>query len=121
MSSQRFSFNAPSLDTLAIEAIREQLLDFADRCNATELEFDMRCVRFLDAAALGLFVVLNKKLQSKGGRLAIRGVHPWLMELFEVTHLQKVLNIRQHSPSSPLPRATCQVLGKWAALAPIGG
>jgi anti-anti-sigma factor len=121
MSSQRFSFNAPRLGALAVEAIREPLLDLADRCNATELVFDLRCVGFLDAAALGLFVVLNKKLRARGGRLAIRGVHPWLMELFEVTHLDKVLDLRQRPESSPLPWGTCRVVGKGAALVPTGG
>ena len=120
MSSQRFSFNAPSLDALAVEAIRERLLDFADRCNATELEFDVRCVGFMDAAALGLFVALNKTLRARGGRLVIQGVHPWLLELFEVTQL-KFLDIRQPPESSPLPRGSCRVIGKWSALALIGG
>jgi anti-anti-sigma factor len=120
MSWQRFAFTAPSLGAPAVEAIRGQLLDLADASRGAGLELDLRRVGFLGASALGLFVALDKRLRAGGGRLALRGVHPWLVELFAVTRLDEVLDIRQRPESCPLPRGAYSVAGRWVAIAPGG-
>jgi anti-anti-sigma factor len=119
MSLPRYAFIAPSLDAPAVEALREQLLGLADAYLRAGLECDLSRVGFLDASALSLFVALDKKLRARGGRLTIRGVHPWLMELFAVTHLDKVLDIRPRAESCPVPQVAVGLLPQGSLPRPL--
>jgi anti-anti-sigma factor len=85
-----------------VHAFGMQLLGLADERGWLKLELDLRNVTFLGAAALGLFVAVNKKLRSKGGRLTIRGVHPALFEVFKAPHLHRVFDIQQQTDPRPI-------------------
>ena len=56
---------------------------------------DLGEVRFVSSTALGMIVSLHKVLKSQGGRLTLCDVNEHLLELFEVTQLTRLLDIRQ--------------------------
>jgi anti-anti-sigma factor len=70
---------------LAEEAVRPRLL------------LDCRNVLSVTAAGLGKLVALHKGVRSLGGQLALCHVAPHLAEVFEVTHLTRVLEVRRAS------------------------
>ena len=98
---------APDLGFSAIEEFGEQLLSLTDERFWSRVELDLRNVAFLGAAALGAFVVLNKLLQARGGKLTIRGVKGPLFDVFEVAHLEKLFDIHpwKEPHQAPLSRA----------------
>jgi len=52
------------------------------------------------SAFLAVLLELNRKLKSKSGRLALCWVHPHLRQVFEVTKLDKTLNIYEDEQSA---------------------
>ena len=98
----------PDLGVTAIEEFQEQLLGLADERGWSRVDVDLRNVAFLGAAALGAFVVLNKLLQARGGKLTIRGVNGQILEVFEAAHLEKLFDIQPRNERYPLQRRrTC--------------
>src|SRR5438105_12782548 len=67
---------------LAEEAVRPRLL------------LNCRQVLSVTAAGLGMLVALHKGVRSLGGHLTLCNVTPHPAEVFEVTHLNRVLDIR---------------------------
>jgi anti-anti-sigma factor len=81
------------------------LLDpIARRLGACRLVLDLRDVDFLSTAALGTFIRLHQLLQAQGGRLALRELEEKVYEVFEVTRLVRLLDVRPAlgpTPSRP--------------------
>jgi anti-anti-sigma factor len=91
-----------SLTVPMVHALGQQLLDLAQERGCVNLDLDLRNVIFLGAAALGLFVAVNKRLRTRGGRLGIRGVHPGLLDVFRAAHLDRVFEIHVQAHPRPL-------------------
>jgi anti-anti-sigma factor len=64
------------------------------RLRGHRLHLDFREVRLVTASGLGQLVVLHQALRARGGRLTLGGLSAHLHEVFEVTHLTRVLDIR---------------------------
>jgi len=78
-------------DDKLIAKIRRELLELADRAEGKML-LDFQGVTFMSSSMIGSIVLLNKKCR---GRTEIRmcNISPSIMEVFEITRLDKVLNI----------------------------
>src|SRR5215207_4282351 len=59
------------------------------------LHLDFRHVEGTTASGLGQLVVLHKALRALGGRLTLGNVGERVFEVFEVTHLNRLLNVRR--------------------------
>jgi anti-anti-sigma regulatory factor len=59
-------------------------------------------VRYLTAAALDGLVSLRKKLRANGVQLTLSHIDPALYEVFEMTWLTRVFDIRRVSETPPL-------------------
>ena len=77
--------------TATLSAHLSGLMDGGGRRNWV---LDFANVEFLTSAALGALVGLHKKAARLGGRLAVRNLDPVLYEIFAVTHLDRVLDVR---------------------------
>jgi anti-anti-sigma factor len=77
--------NEPSLRA----ALRVQ--DAPGRC---VIHLDLGAVRLPTAEGLGLLVSLNRGLRERGGHLALLNVHPLVYEVFSLTRLTDVLDVR---------------------------
>jgi anti-anti-sigma factor len=77
-----------------IPTVREQLQRLAEERAPARLMLDLEGIRFMTSTGLGMLVGLHKKVQALGGCLTLCGLNPQVRELFEVTQLYRVLDIR---------------------------
>lgn len=96
----RFS-RCPSLDAAAIGEVSGQLARLVDGQRPRLLLLDFADVRYLSAAALGTFLDINKKLGGMAGRLVLTNLSAQLYELFEITRLHTVLDVRTGAGTEP--------------------
>ena len=87
-----------------IQAIREELFGLAAGLARPRLMLDLGEVRFLTSTALGAFVALHKRVTGTGGRLVLANVGDAVYEVFDVSRLTQVLDVRRREPSGPGPR-----------------
>ncbi len=80
------------LDTSADE-VAEELNDVAAQEGCKNLVLDLSGVGLLTSEMLGKVVVLNKRMRQKGGRLTLRGMRPYVREVFALTKLDTVIPI----------------------------
>jgi anti-anti-sigma factor len=64
------------------------------RLRRHRLHLDFRDVQLVTASGLGQLVALHRALQARGGRLTLSRLSAPLREVFEVTRLAGVLDIR---------------------------
>ena len=83
------------VDAEDIDATFEQLQRLADGSDAGKVVLNFRKVEFLSSSTLGRLVRLHKELQSTGGRLILCRISPAILEVFRLTKLDKVLNIKE--------------------------
>ena len=81
------------LDEQNIQIIGEQLFDLVDNQAKKKILLNFGNVEFLSSAALGKLITLNKKVQTSGGRLVMCKIAREIMEVFEITKLDKLFKI----------------------------
>jgi len=109
MSAFRHLEVAKDGDAFAVRFLDQKLLDSAasevgeelyavaaqEDCNRITLSFSG--VDLLTSEMLGKVIVLNKKIRQKGGKLALCDMCPYVREIFAVTRLDTILEIRETS------------------------
>ena len=83
-----------SLDEVALDRIHDQLLALADEPSESALLLDFGNVEYLASTALGTLVSLHKKLLARRRRMTIGNLSPQVHEVFTVTRLDKILDLR---------------------------
>jgi anti-anti-sigma factor len=83
-----------------VENIDDQLFSLAEEMDWKKLHLDFRDVEFLTAAGLGKLVVLRIMLKTTGRKLSLHNVGPVIYEVFEVTSLSKIFDIRMSQKGS---------------------
>ncbi len=73
--------------------IRENIIPFIER-GRNEFLFNMTNVEYIDSSGLGVLVAIQKKSQQKGGGVTIEGLRGDVREIFDLTRLTKVFEIR---------------------------
>jgi len=73
----------------------ESLLAHIEEVQQTQLSLDFGQVRFVSSLGLAMLLQLNKRLTARGRRLALVNLQPHVYEVFSVTHLNTVLDVRQ--------------------------
>ena len=81
------------LDDEGGQAIGKQLLPMAQMPGPVTLILDLSQIECLTSSPLGLFVTLHRKLREAGGNLVLVGVRPEVFEVFEITNLDKFLDV----------------------------
>jgi anti-anti-sigma factor len=85
----------PHLDTVKALAMGDYLLALAGKLGRGRLELDLGNVRYLCVTSLGKLIALDRRLRAAGGHLTLLHVAPTVYEVFEVTHLTTVLDLRE--------------------------
>lgn len=88
------------LDESNVGQLSEQLFRLVDRDHRQKLLIDFRDVEYLSSAALGALITLNKKLKGTAGRLRLCGMDPRVHQVFAVTRLDKIFDIREDQESA---------------------
>ena len=82
------------LDEQTIQVIGEQLTSLVEEVGRKKLLLNFGHVELLSSAALGKLVTLNRKIKDAGGKLVLCRINPNIYEVFEITKLNKLFNIK---------------------------
>ncbi len=88
------------LDDQNIQIIGDQLFGLVENEGFRKLLLNFGNVEYLSSAALGKLITLNKKLHTAGGRLILCNIDPQILEVFEITKLDKVFNIQKEEQAA---------------------
>jgi len=75
-----------------IQQIGGELLELVDQADGKIL-VNLQDVIFMSSSMIGRIVLLNKRCKGSGTKLKLCSVHPKVMEVFEITRLNKVFDI----------------------------
>jgi anti-sigma B factor antagonist len=83
------------LEDQSIQIIADQLASLVDDQGCRKLLLNFTSVDYMSSAALGKLINLHKKLSAQRGRLIMFGISPQIYEVFAITRLDKVFNIKK--------------------------
>jgi anti-anti-sigma factor len=83
-----------ALNDVTAEVEGERLLRLADEQARRKLLLDLGDVPYLTSMWLGKLIALHKRVQGRGGHLALVNVPARVYEVFQVTSLNTVLDVR---------------------------
>jgi anti-sigma B factor antagonist len=82
------------LDALQVQEIGDELYKLVDGRACRKLILDLSKVQMLSSAALGVLINLKKKSDAIKGKVVLCGVRKEPMKVFQITHLNKVFDIK---------------------------
>ena len=82
------------LDGENLQAVLRHLRRLAKQPGRCKLRLDLGAVKALSGGGLGQLVTLHKDLRAAGGRLTVCNVDRMVYEVFQVTRLTKLLDVR---------------------------
>jgi len=82
------------LDEAVIQELGAELFGLVEVDNRKTILLDFDGVEFLSSAALGKLITFDRKVKTSKGRLKMCGIAPGILEVFQVTKLNKVFDIR---------------------------
>jgi anti-sigma B factor antagonist len=83
------------IDDQTIRLIGDQLCSLVDEQGQRKILLNFGNVEYLSSAALGRFIILHKKVIAAGGRLVLYNIDSQIYEVFAVTKLNKLFDIRR--------------------------
>jgi anti-anti-sigma factor len=89
-----FQLQDTSLDESNVEAVGAELFRAAEEQPSAHLLLDFGKVGYLNSTGLAKLVGLYTRLRASGRRLALENVSPYVYEVFHVTRLTTVLDVR---------------------------
>ena len=75
-------------------ALRDPTMHLCHEAGKHQLYLDLGAVAFVTAGGLGKLVTLHKELRAVGGELILCNVSPGVHEVFALTRLTEVLDVR---------------------------
>jgi len=84
-----------TLNEQSAPAVKEQIIALVKEKGAVQMQLNLAGVSFLTSDGLGMLVAIHTKVRNSGGHLTICGINDTIQELFEVTQLVRVLDIRR--------------------------
>jgi len=81
------------LDEQNIQMIGDDLFRLVDELGRKKVLLNFSNVEFMSSAALGKLIRLHQRLHSLGGKLILCGISKAILEIFEITKLDKMLTI----------------------------
>lgn len=82
------------LDEASIQELGAELFGLVEQLNRKSILLNFADVEFLSSAALGKLITLDRKVKSAKGRLKMSNIRPEILEVFQITKLNKVFDIR---------------------------
>ena len=97
-------FTEPHLNEGNVQQIGEELVQLAERLGQGELHLDFSDVQYLSTAVVAKLLSLHKRVTREGGRFVLTHLHD-LYEVFSVTRLDKVMDVRRDETGTTPPPA----------------
>lgn len=82
------------LDDACIQELGGEILGLIDHDGHRSLALDFGNVEYLSSSALGKLITLDRRMKGHKGRLVLCGIRPEILEVFQITKLNKVFDIR---------------------------
>ncbi|HEY2761592.1 MAG TPA: STAS domain-containing protein [Pirellulales bacterium] len=82
------------LDEANIQELGAELFGLVEQERRRNLLLNFTNVEFLSSAALGKLITLDKKVKANGGRLKLSNIRPEIYEVFAITKLNKLFDIK---------------------------
>ena len=82
------------LDESNIQDMGQELFQLVEEQKRNKILLNFTSVDFLSSAALGKLITLDKKVKSHGGKLKLSNIQPDIYEVFAITKLNKLFDIR---------------------------
>ncbi len=82
------------VEDIDIQEIGRELMDLVEVDGRQKLLLNFLAVEFLSSAALSQLIKLHKKVQAIGGTLKLSNIRPDLFEVFQMTKLVRVFDIK---------------------------
>jgi len=82
------------LDEANIQELGTELFGLIERDNCKSIVLNFTGVEFLSSAALGKLITLDRKVKANKGRMKMSNIRPEIFEVFQITKLNKVFDIR---------------------------
>jgi anti-sigma B factor antagonist len=83
------------LDEASIQELGVELFGLVEQENRKSILLNFSNVEFLSSAALGKLITLDRKVKTAKGRLKMSNIRPEIFEVFQITKLNKVFDIRK--------------------------
>ena len=84
------------LDEGNIQIIGNQLFSLVEDDARTKIILDFSNVEYLSSAALGKLITMDKKVKAAKGKLRLSTVRPDIYEVFAITKLNKLFDMRDN-------------------------
>ena len=82
------------LDVTNIHELGRELFALVEEQNRKKLLLNFTTVEFLSSETLGELIKLEKKVKQHAGRLMLTNIKPEIYEVFAITRLTKLFDIR---------------------------
>ena len=82
------------LDESSIHELGQELFGLVDAQNGRKMLLNFSNVEFISSATLGKLIVLDRKVKTLNGRLRMCQIRPEILEVFRITKLDKLFDIR---------------------------
>ena len=90
------SFNDKKiLDEASIQELGAELFGLVEQQSMGDILLNFTNVEFLSSAALGKLITLDRKVKASKGRMKMCNIRPEIFEVFQITKLNKVFDIRK--------------------------
>ena len=85
--------DAKILEDGDIQALEKSVMPLISENSGSNFVLDFSVVRFLSSSVLGLLIRISKRVTEAGGKLRLCSIDAKILEVFKITHLDKVFNI----------------------------
>jgi anti-sigma B factor antagonist len=82
------------LDVTNIHELGRELVQLVEEQNRKKLLLNFSAVEFLSSETLGELIKLEKKVKQHTGKLMLTNIKPEIYEVFAITRLNKLFDIR---------------------------
>jgi len=79
-----------NVDSSAAPKLEAELIPELD--NFENIVLDLKDIKYISSAGMRVLLMGEKKAKAKGGKQTIKNVSPFVMEIFDVTGFQNILN-----------------------------
>ncbi|MCG8587627.1 MAG: STAS domain-containing protein [Pirellulales bacterium] len=83
------------LDEANIQEMGQELFHLVEQDGYKKVLLNFSNVQFLSSAALGKLITLDKKVKKAGGQLKLSNILPDIYEVFAITKLNRLFDIRE--------------------------
>ena len=81
------------LDEISISQISSKLTELVGSQDQPRLVLDFGNVGNMSSSALGMLIMLHKRIREKGGQLRLCNIQPAIFEIFVITRLNEIFSI----------------------------